>query len=152
MKNINILDCTLREGGYVNNWDFGYENIRNIITNLTLAGVEYIEGGFLKQENHSQDMSIFSNIYEFTELISKENSDTIYTLMINYGEYNISLLPDCPEKNIGIRIAFKKDEQESVCRACGVEYKESEMAYAAREDEKRLPPAMNPVTLVTDWF
>ena len=118
MKNINILDCTLREGGDVNNWDFGYENIRNIITNLTLAGVEYIEGGFLKQENHSQDMSIFSNIYEFTELISKENSDTIYTLMINYGEYNISLLPDCPEKNIGIRIAFKKDEQESAIEYC----------------------------------
>lgn len=32
----------------------------------------------------------------------------------------------------------QKDEQEKICRACGVEYREQEMAYAAREDEKLL--------------
>ena len=23
MQNIHVLDCTLRDGGYVNNWEFG---------------------------------------------------------------------------------------------------------------------------------
>ena len=25
MGNIKVLDCTLRDGGYINNWDFGIE-------------------------------------------------------------------------------------------------------------------------------
>lgn len=32
----------------------------------------------------------------------------------------------------------QKNEQENICRACGVEYMEHEMAYAARDDEKLL--------------
>lgn len=32
----------------------------------------------------------------------------------------------------------QKNEQENICRACGVGYREREMAYAAREDEKLL--------------
>jgi 4-hydroxy 2-oxovalerate aldolase len=118
MANIGILDCTLREGGYVNNWDFGCSNIKEIITNLTHANLEYIECGFLKQENHSSDTSIFSNISQLENLISDYNSDTTYTLMINYGEYDISLLPDCPKNNIGIRVAFKKDELTEALEYC----------------------------------
>ena len=34
MKNIKILDCTLRDGGHVNNWNFGEDRILSIITNL----------------------------------------------------------------------------------------------------------------------
>ena len=30
MKNIKVLDCTLRDGGYVNNWNFGKSNIKNM--------------------------------------------------------------------------------------------------------------------------
>ena len=47
MFKIKILDCTLRDGGYVNNWDFGKDNIQKIIKNLTSAGIEFIECGFL---------------------------------------------------------------------------------------------------------
>ena len=32
----------------------------------------------------------------------------------------------------------QKNEQEKICRACGVEYREHEMAYAARDNEKLL--------------
>ena len=26
MENVRLLDCTLRDGGYINQWDFGKEN------------------------------------------------------------------------------------------------------------------------------
>ena len=29
MNKINVLDCTLRDGGYCNNWEFGFDNIKN---------------------------------------------------------------------------------------------------------------------------
>ena len=34
VKGINILDCTLRDGGYINNWEFGLENIKKTICEL----------------------------------------------------------------------------------------------------------------------
>ena len=34
MPDIKILDCTLRDGGYVNKWNFGYNNIVKIVKKL----------------------------------------------------------------------------------------------------------------------
>ena len=34
MGKINVLDCTLRDGGYCNQWKFGYNNIKKIIDGL----------------------------------------------------------------------------------------------------------------------
>ena len=49
MKNIanrnnpKIIDCTLRDGGYYNNWDFNIELIKKYINAVQRAGVDYIE-------------------------------------------------------------------------------------------------------------
>ena len=34
MAKINLLDCTLRDGGYLNDWEFGQDNIVNIFERL----------------------------------------------------------------------------------------------------------------------
>ena len=49
MNKISILDCTLRDGGYINNWDFTNDNINNIVKSLVLSNVEQIEFGFISQ-------------------------------------------------------------------------------------------------------
>ena len=49
MKDIKLLDCTLRDGGYVNDWEFGRDNIVNIFERLVSAGVDIIEVGFLDE-------------------------------------------------------------------------------------------------------
>ena len=40
MSKIKLLDCTLRDGGYVNDWKFGHDNIESIFERLVDAGVE----------------------------------------------------------------------------------------------------------------
>ena len=35
MADIKLLDCTLRDGGYVNNWQWGFGSARRIIQTLT---------------------------------------------------------------------------------------------------------------------
>ena len=35
MENIRLLDCTLRDGGYINQWGFGEKTIRSIASRLT---------------------------------------------------------------------------------------------------------------------
>ena len=47
---MKILDCTLRDGGYINNWDFGEDGIRLILNNLISAGIDYIECGFFERK------------------------------------------------------------------------------------------------------
>ena len=44
---IKILDCTLRDGGYIIDWMFGSKTIHSIVENLQSAGVDFIEYGFL---------------------------------------------------------------------------------------------------------
>lgn len=43
---VKVLDCTLRDGGYYNNWDFPKELIQDYILALEAAGVNCIELGF----------------------------------------------------------------------------------------------------------
>ena len=71
MKNLEILDCTLRDGGYINNWTFGKENINKIINNLTKANIDYIECGFLSNVEYSQEKSIFNNPNQILEYVQK---------------------------------------------------------------------------------
>ena len=105
---MKILDCTLRDGGYINNWDFGEDGIRLILNNLISAGIDYIECGFLKESGQAPGKTIFRSIEELEKF---ELPAWNYTLMINYGEYNISNFSECKNKNIKIRTAFKKNYQ-----------------------------------------
>lgn len=45
-KDTKILDCTIRDGGLVNNWDFSPDFVRDLYRNLNEAGVEYMEIGY----------------------------------------------------------------------------------------------------------
>ena len=41
-----ILDCTIRDGGLVNNWNFSVEFVQDLYNGLSAAGVEYMEIGY----------------------------------------------------------------------------------------------------------
>ena len=43
---LKILDCTLRDGGYYNNWDFSKELIEEYFQAMSAAKIEYVEIGF----------------------------------------------------------------------------------------------------------
>ena len=53
---IKVLDCTLRDGGYINNWEFGEENISNIVDSLELSDIDFIELGYL-DKNSDDDVN-----------------------------------------------------------------------------------------------
>ena len=59
MSEVKLLDCTLRDGGYVNDWAFGYDNIVNIFERLITANLDIVEVGFL---DNSRIMKAFINI------------------------------------------------------------------------------------------
>jgi 4-hydroxy 2-oxovalerate aldolase len=53
MKKINLLDCTLRDGGYYNNWDFSRELIEEYLSSVAQSGIQYVELGFRSKQTDS---------------------------------------------------------------------------------------------------
>jgi len=53
LSKINILDCTLRDGGYYNNWDFSNNLITKYLNSMSSCGVEYVELGFRSFESET---------------------------------------------------------------------------------------------------
>ena len=60
---ISILDCTLRDGGYVNNWKFNDTVSRNIINSLIVANIDIIECSFTSQKKgRKKDSTLYNDI------------------------------------------------------------------------------------------
>lgn len=115
MNKINVLDCTLRDGGYVNEWQFGQQNIKKIIGSLTDSKVDIIECGFLTEKKKSNsDNALFNDILEIDTYFPSNKGDSLAVCMINYGEYDVKKLPLCGSGHIdGIRLAFHKKDVEN---------------------------------------
>tara|TARA_B100000795_G_C22806749_1_gene445499 strand:+ start:4323 stop:5936 length:1614 start_codon:yes stop_codon:yes gene_type:complete len=50
-KNIKLLDCTLRDGGYYNNWEFSDDLVKEYLNVMSLSPVEYVEVGLRSSKN-----------------------------------------------------------------------------------------------------
>ena len=109
-RSVKILDCTLRDGGYVNEWMFGYDNIKKIISGLSSSGVDFIECGFMQDTNYCRDKSLFEFLENLTEIIPPDVPREKIVAMIDYGEFDCEKLPQKTENSIfGFRIIFKKN-------------------------------------------
>ena len=61
MKTINILDCTLRDGGYYNNWDFPKTLVNDYLKAISDSGIKNVEIGFRSlKENKLNGPNFFS--------------------------------------------------------------------------------------------
>jgi len=108
---IKILDCTLRDGGYLNGWNFGKDIIKQTIEALSDSGIDYIEGGFLT------DIKIFDenkSLYKDAGLLNKYKTAS-YSLMLNFGTDTTDLVFN---KNIEIRLAFKPQNLSEIKEFC----------------------------------
>ena len=50
-NSIEFLDCTLRDGGYYNNWNFNNELINKYLQAISKTKIKYIELGFRELDN-----------------------------------------------------------------------------------------------------
>ncbi|MCD8377330.1 MAG: hypothetical protein LUB59_00920 [Candidatus Gastranaerophilales bacterium] len=107
MALIKLLDCTLRDGGYINNWDFGGDLSKLIIHQLVSAEVDYVECGFLSEVDGGKDSTLFGNIERAAEYIP-EFTNKVCTLMLNFGEISADKISINKGFNFTLRIAFKR--------------------------------------------
>lgn len=118
--NLKILDCTLRDGGYCNDWKFGKENKKRIISSLVNAKVDIIECGYVTNKvEYNEDSTKYTKFSQIDACIPISKDAQKYVVMINYGEYQSDEIPLCAETKIdGIRVAFHKKNMKPAMEFC----------------------------------
>lgn len=117
MSRIKVLDVTLRDGGCVNNFDFGQSYMEKILEAQEHAGIDIIELGYIDEKDGSlSGRTKFKNEKAVRNAFLKEKkSDCSYVAMIDYGKYTLQNLENRREDGIdGIRLAFHKKDVENV--------------------------------------
>ena len=82
---LNFLDCTLRDGGYYNNWDFSKKNIQTYLNNLSKTHIKYVELGFrFFEKNYPMGLTAFTK----DELIDSLDipNNLLIGVMVNAAE------------------------------------------------------------------
>ena len=119
--NINVLDCTLRDGGYVNDWNFGHSTISSIYRRLEACGVEYIEIGFLDDRREfDENRSIMPNTDAVDKIFASiPKGNAIPVAMIDFGTCSLDSIASCESTFIdGIRVIFKKEKIKEALPFC----------------------------------
>lgn len=111
MSNCRILDCTLRDGGYINSFRFGRSTIENIVSKLEDSNVDIIECGFLKSGAVDKNKTLFSSVEAIKEYITPKKVNTLYVAMIAYGDIDDKEISFCDGNSIdGIRLTFHQSQ------------------------------------------
>ena len=116
---VQVLDCTLRDGGYVNNWEFGKGVMRSVLEKLNGAGIDIVECGFLTSKPRGEGCSLFGDPRQIARLLPQTNRRSRFVAMIAMGEQELSpeRLPYRREGDIeGIRLTFHREETDRALR------------------------------------
>lgn len=121
MGEIKLLDCTLRDGGYVNDWAFGHDNLVSIFERVVEANVDIIEVGFLDERRQFDiNRSIMPTSDCMEKIYGKLNrKNTMVVGMIDYGTCGLENISECKDSYLdGIRVIFKKHLREEAMKFC----------------------------------
>jgi 4-hydroxy 2-oxovalerate aldolase len=112
-KSFFLLYCTLRDGGYVNNWEFDNSTAIQILEGLYQSGVNIIECGIMGKCSSPGKTTKFNSFAEIEPLLQNRHNDCLYAVMLTYSEKDNFHIPDRSEKTVDcIRLAFFNDEWE----------------------------------------
>lgn len=113
MKHIQVLDCTLRDGGYCNDCNFGFENEKKIVSGLIDANIDIIECGFfIDTLNYNKDHTRFSSLDQAAEIIPEKREGKLFVMLADYGKFTPENLPKYDGTSIdGFRVAFHKKDR-----------------------------------------
>ncbi len=120
---IKLLDCTLRDGGYLNDWEFGNSNIVNIFERLVSAGIDIIETGFLDDRREfDENRTIFPDTECVNRIYGKlDKGSSMIVGMIDYGTCDIKNIMNAKDCYLdGIRVIFKKHRMHDAISFCGM--------------------------------
>lgn len=122
MSRIQVLDCTLRDGGYCNDCYFGFENEKKIVSGLIEANVDIIECGFFNEKlEYDSERTRFTSLDEVSAVIPADRANKIFVMLADHGKFSPETLPEYDGKSVdGLRIAFHKKDRLAGLEDCKI--------------------------------
>ena len=108
---IKVVDCTIRDGGLVNNFYFDDEFVRNLYTANVAAGVEYMEFGYKASKEIFDGKEFgkwkFCDEQDIRDIVGDNNTDLKISVMADVGrtDYKKDIIPKTDSVIDMIRIA-----------------------------------------------
>ena len=120
MSKIQVLDCTLRDGGYCNNCRFGFDNEKKIVHGLVEANIDIVECGFLMNTvEYDRDVTKFTSLDEVAKIIPQNKEGKTFVMLTDYGKYRPEDLPKYDGTSVdGLRVAFHKKDRVAALEEC----------------------------------
>lgn len=121
MDKFNLLECTLRDGGYITNWNFDENMIIDTIYKLIEANLDFVEIGYLNNKPYIPNTTQFNNIEQIASFLPKKRKNTQILAMADVQQYTpADITPFTGNAIDGIRVVFYKhqiDEAFALCKA-----------------------------------
>ena len=115
MSKLMLLDCTLRDGGYINEWHFGRNVILSVCAKLSAAKIDIIEVGFLTELPHTENNSLYASCAELDSITVGCQGSNQIAAMIAIGEMELDpevLVPAMQSTLDIVRITFHNNNVE----------------------------------------
>lgn len=116
MEDVELIDVTLRDGGYKTNFHFETNVLENILTNLDRSGIEYIEIGYrngpIKPTKNMGDAGYCTNAYieHCTNIIHHAKT----TVMVHPNNVNKKDFDEMESVGVrAVRICFNPNHKEA---------------------------------------
>lgn len=119
-EKIRVLDCTIRDGGLINDHDFDLDFVRGVYKAVSAAGVDYMEIGYKNsKEIFSPDDYgpwKFCDDDVINKVIDGIESNTKISVMVDIGRVNIDDVKPASESPVDlIRVAsYAKDIDKAI--------------------------------------
>jgi 4-hydroxy 2-oxovalerate aldolase len=160
-KDIKILDCTLRDGGYYTDWDFSDILLKNYLDSVNKLPIDFIEVGY-----RSLPMSGYLGKYFYCPLNTlreiRDRSQKKITIMLNEKstkvEDLIKLLAPVTEYIDLVRLAVNPDNFEralvlgEAVKQMGFNVAFNVMYMAQYQDKKEFLDNVDKVEGIVDWL
>ncbi|MCK5393734.1 MAG: aldolase catalytic domain-containing protein [Candidatus Omnitrophica bacterium] len=119
-KEIKVLDCTVRDGGLINNHNFDLKFVREVYKAVSAAGVDYIELGYKNSKELFSPKEYgpwkFCDDEEINKVVEGIESSTKISVMADVGRVNLDDVKPASESPVDmIRVAcYTKDIDKAI--------------------------------------
>ena len=111
-KNVEILDCTIRDGGYITEWNFDKHMVQDVYEASSKAGVDIFEIGYIGNEN--DDVGTWKKCLpkDVAEVVNGSDGAKI-AAMVDFKRIDELEIPSSDETDVDlIRLALHKNQVE----------------------------------------
>ncbi len=119
-EKIKVLDCTIRDGGLINNHNFDHRFVKEVYRALSEAGVDYMEIGYRNSKNLFSSKEFghwkFCDDKEISKITDGIESNTKISIMVDVGRVELEDIKPKKESPVSmVRVAsYVKDIDKAI--------------------------------------